>query len=162
MKSSSYHSVSFYLSSINSFKSGKVVIVLSGRYAGRKAVVIRASDEGNANKRFGHCLVAGLDRAPRKIVKAMSKKKQEKRSKVKPFLKLLNYNHIMPTRYSVDFDMKKEVTGDVPTDKGEKSKWRKEQQSKLKALFEDKYINQSTVKDRKASGAAYFFQKLRF
>ena len=119
-----------------------MVIVLSGRYAGRKAGVIRASDEGNANKRFGHCLVAGLDRAPRKIVKAMSKKKQEKRSKVKPFLKLLNYNHIMPTRYSVDFDMKKEVTGDVPTDKGEKSKWRKEQQSKLKALFEDKYINQ--------------------
>ena len=52
--------------------------------------------------------------------------------------------------------------GDVPTDKGEKTKWRKDQQAKLKTLFEDKYINQTSVKDRKASGAAYFFQKLRF
>jgi hypothetical protein len=28
-----------------------------------------------------------------------------KRSKVKPFLKLVNYSHVMPTRYSVDAAM---------------------------------------------------------
>jgi large subunit ribosomal protein L27e len=43
-------------------------------------------------------IVAGIDRYPRKIVKAMGKKKVEKRSKVKPFLKTVNFNHIMPTR----------------------------------------------------------------
>jgi hypothetical protein len=39
-----------------SIKHGKVVIMLSGRYAGRKAVVVKASDEGNESKKFGHAL----------------------------------------------------------------------------------------------------------
>jgi len=39
----------------------------------------------------------------------MKASKVEKRSKVKPFLKLVNFNHIMPTRYSVDFDLKKQI-----------------------------------------------------
>lgn len=46
------HSILFFCS----FKSGKVVIVLSGRYAGRKAVVVRASDEGNKAHKFGHAV----------------------------------------------------------------------------------------------------------
>lgn len=29
----------------------------------------------------------------------MGKKKVAKRSKVKPFIKVINYNHMMPTRY---------------------------------------------------------------
>lgn len=38
----------------------------------------------------------------------MSQKKIERRSKVKAFVKTVNYNHIMPTRYTVaaDFDLK--------------------------------------------------------
>ena len=39
-----------------SFKSGKVVIMLAGRFAGRKAVVVKATEEGNGDKRFGHCV----------------------------------------------------------------------------------------------------------
>jgi len=41
----------------------------------------------------------------------MSQKKIERRSKVKPFVKTVNYNHIMPTRYMVatDFDLKSVV-----------------------------------------------------
>ena len=37
-----------------------------------------------------HALVAGIDRYPRKVTKKMSKKKIQKRSKVKPFLKVSN------------------------------------------------------------------------
>ena len=37
----------------NSIKNGKVVVVLAGRYAGRKAVVVKANEEGGA-KKFGH------------------------------------------------------------------------------------------------------------
>ena len=44
-------------------------------------------------------LVAGIDRYPRKVVKAMSKKKIEKRTKIKPFIKAVNFNHLMPTRF---------------------------------------------------------------
>lgn len=32
------------------------MIVLSGRYAGKKAVVVRAHDEGNDKKKFGHAV----------------------------------------------------------------------------------------------------------
>lgn len=42
--------------------------------------------------------VAGIDRYPRKVVRAMGKKKLEKRNKIKPFVKVINFNHIMPTR----------------------------------------------------------------
>ena len=45
--------------------------------------------------------VAGIDRYPRKVVKAMGKKKVEKRSKIKPFLKTCNFNHMMPTRFVI-------------------------------------------------------------
>ena len=37
---------------------------------------------------LSHALVAGIDRYPRKVTKKMSKKKIQKRSKVKPFLKV--------------------------------------------------------------------------
>jgi len=37
----------------------------------------------------------------------MSKRKILKRSRVKPFLKYANMQHLMPTRYVVDIDVKK-------------------------------------------------------
>ena len=65
-----------------------VVLVLSGRYAGRKAVIIKPNDEGTSDKPFGHALIAGVDQYPRKVTKRMGKKKVCKRSKIKPFLKV--------------------------------------------------------------------------
>merc|ERR1712038_1130953 len=88
-------------------KTGKVVLVLSGRYAGRKAVIVKPNDEGTADKPFGHALLAGIDRYPRKVTKRMAKKKVKQRSKIKPFLKVINFNHLMPTRYTVDISFDK-------------------------------------------------------
>jgi large subunit ribosomal protein L27e len=56
-------------------KPGKVVVVLSGRYAGKKAIVVKQFDEGTKGREFPHALVAGLDRAPMPVTKAMSKAK---------------------------------------------------------------------------------------
>ncbi|CAM9630493.1 unnamed protein product [Choristocarpus tenellus] len=81
-----------------SIKSGKVVVLLAGRYAGRKAIVVKAFDEGSEDRKFGHAVVAGIDRYPRKVTKSMSKAKIAKRTKMKPFIKFVNVNHIMPTR----------------------------------------------------------------
>lgn len=77
-------------------KSGKVVIVLSGRYAGRKAVVVKTFDDGTSEKQFGHALVAGIDRYPRKVTKKLGKAKLKKKSKIKPFLKvnILNQSNV--------------------------------------------------------------------
>nr|ACO14886.1 60S ribosomal protein L27 [Caligus clemensi] len=131
-------------------KSGKVVVVLSGRYAGRKAVIVRPTDEGNGEKPFGHALVAGVDRYPRKVTKRMSKKKVEQRSKIKPFLKVLNYNHMMPTRYVVDIKFEKDaINKEVLKDPMKKKKAKQI----VRNDFEDKY---------KGGSNKWFFQKLRF
>mmetsp|Transcript_40903 Transcript_40903/g.81332 ORF Transcript_40903/g.81332 Transcript_40903/m.81332 type:complete len:143 (+) Transcript_40903:51-479(+) len=139
------------------FKNGKVVIVLNGRFAGRKAVVVKASDDGNDTKKFGHALVAGIDRYPRKVVRAMGKAKLEKRCKIKPFVKVLNFNHMMPTRYSVDIDLKK-VVDENSIAQATINDTRKT----VKKMFEEKYKTQSAKTDKKSTGVSYFFNKLRF
>merc|ERR1711881_725136 len=88
-------------------KSGKVVLVLSGRYAGRKAIIVKSYDDGTGDRQYGHALVIGMERYPRPVIKKMSKKKVERRSKIKPFIRVVNYNHLMPTRYSVDINFTK-------------------------------------------------------
>merc|ERR1739848_706870 len=90
-------------------KSGRVVILTSGKYAGKKAVVVKETNEGTQDRQYGHALVAGIDRYPRKVTASMGKKKIAKRNKIKPFVKVINYNHIMPTRYSIDIPINKEI-----------------------------------------------------
>ncbi|EJK63150.1 hypothetical protein THAOC_16211 [Thalassiosira oceanica] len=142
-------------------KSGKVVIILAGRYAGKKAVVVKNIEDGNGDdKRFSHCLVAGIARGPRKVTRGMSKKKVEKRSKtMKPFVKYINVRHVFPTRYQVDMDLKKAVDEADLVDSDKKIEVKKN----LKKIFEDRYLNQKQVtSEKKAAGSSYFFQKLRF
>eukprot|EP00350_Pseudokeronopsis_sp_OXSARD2_P008362 CAMPEP_0170560430 /NCGR_PEP_ID=MMETSP0211-20121228/48847_1 /TAXON_ID=311385 /ORGANISM="Pseudokeronopsis sp., Strain OXSARD2" /LENGTH=80 /DNA_ID=CAMNT_0010874599 /DNA_START=78 /DNA_END=320 /DNA_ORIENTATION=+ len=80
----------------------------------------------------------------------MNKKKVARRSKIKPFVKLVNYNHLMPTRYSVDLGIDKAVvTKQSLKDNTKKVAARKEIKSKL----ESKY---------KAGEFKWFFSKLRF
>ena len=49
-----------------SLKSGKVVVVLNGRFAGRKAVVVNTNDRGSGSRKFGHVLGACCAAAPRR------------------------------------------------------------------------------------------------
>merc|ERR1712137_570714 len=85
-------------------KSGKVVILLTGRYAGHKGVVVETYDEGTEKRKYPHALVVGVDRYPLPVTRAMGRRRIAKRSRVKPFVKAVNYKHLMPTRYS--FEMK--------------------------------------------------------
>uniref|UniRef100_A0A673T237 Large ribosomal subunit protein eL27 n=1 Tax=Suricata suricatta TaxID=37032 RepID=A0A673T237_SURSU len=87
----------------------KVVLVLAGRYSGHKAVIMKNIDDGTSDRPYSHALVAGIDRYPRKVTAAMGKKKIAKRSKIKSFVKVYNYNHLMPTRYSMDIPLDKTV-----------------------------------------------------
>uniref|UniRef100_A0AAQ4QGA4 Large ribosomal subunit protein eL27 n=1 Tax=Gasterosteus aculeatus aculeatus TaxID=481459 RepID=A0AAQ4QGA4_GASAC len=118
-------------------KPGKVVMVLAGRYAGRKAVIVKNIDDGTADRPYSHALVAGIDRYPRKVITTMSKKKIAKRSKIKVFVKVFNYNHLMPTRYSVDIPLDKTVVNkDVFRDPALKRKARLE----TKIKFEERWV----------------------
>lgn len=56
-------------------KPGKVVLVLNGRYAGKKAVIIKQMDDG---KPYSQALVAGIARYPRKVHRINNQPKQNK------------------------------------------------------------------------------------
>lgn len=79
-------------------KAGKVVLVLNGRHAGKKAVIVKNYDDGSSDKQYGHALVVGIARYPLRVFKGMNEKKIAKRSRIKTFVKVYNYNHLMPTR----------------------------------------------------------------
>merc|ERR1711976_358750 len=116
-------------------KPSKVVIMLTGRYAGKKAVIVKNFDDGTNARPYGHALVCGLSKEPRKVIKKSSLKKQAKRSSVKTFVKMVNYNHIMPTRYTLDVDLKSVVTTDVADNSTKRTEARKE----AKKLMEEKF-----------------------
>ncbi|KAF0032975.1 hypothetical protein F2P81_015265 [Scophthalmus maximus] len=120
-------------------KPGKVVMVLAGRYAGRKAVIVKNIDDGTTDRPYSHALVAGIDRYPRKVTTTMGKKKIAKRSKIKAFVKVFNYNHLMPTRYSVDIPLDKTVVNkDVFRDPALKRKARREAKIKFEESVKKK------------------------
>ncbi|XP_068924752.1 large ribosomal subunit protein eL27-like [Petaurus breviceps papuanus] len=130
-------------------KPGKVVLVLVRQYSRRKAVIIRNIGEGTSDRPYSRPLVAGINCYPRKVTAAMGKK-IAKRSKIKSFMKVYNYKHLMPNRYSVDIPLDKTVVNkDVFCDPALKRKARRE----AKVKFEERY---KTGKNK------WFFQKLQF
>lgn len=153
-------------------RAGKVVVVLSGRFAGKKAIIVKSFDEGHGDRKFGHCIVAGLERGPKKVTKSMSEKKIKQRSHaLKPFVRFINNNHILPTRYQVDFDLKKvtvpgskegeqlNVDESVLKDKSQRDLVRKG----VKKLLKDGFDQFEAKKDGKGKvGEHYFYSRLRF
>lgn len=48
-------------------KPNKVVVLLQGRYAGRKAVIVKNFDDGTKERPYGHAIVCGIAKYPRKV-----------------------------------------------------------------------------------------------
>merc|ERR1712007_203242 len=131
-------------------KSGRVVILTAGRYAGKKAVVVKETNDGSGERMYGHALVAGIDRYPRKVTKSMGKKKIAKRNKMKPFIKVVNFSHLLATRYSVDMPINKET---VNKESLKDATTKRKARAHVKTVMEDRY---------KTGKNPWFFQKLRF
>lgn len=83
------------------FKQGQVVVLTSGKHAGKKGIVVINYCEGTKTRKFAHCLIAGIARYPRKITKNMSEKKISRRIKQKSFVQYVNHNQLILTRYVV-------------------------------------------------------------
>jgi hypothetical protein len=66
----------------------------------------------------------------------MSKGRQAKRSKVKPFIKVVNYNHIMPTRYTLELEGLK---GAVTNDTFKEVSQREDAKKNIKKALEERY-----------------------
>jgi large subunit ribosomal protein L27e len=81
----------------------------------------------------------------------MGAKRVKQRSRVKPFIKIVNYNHLMPTRYTLELEGLK--GGVVVHDTFKEVSARKEARKTVKKVLEEKY---SAGKNR------WFFTPLRF
>jgi large subunit ribosomal protein L27e len=138
----------------------QVVIVLQGRQAGKKAVVIKQLDDGTKERPYPHALIAGVERYPKKVTKRMGSKKLAKRNKVKPFIKVrfprlsldclstltyrcyyeqaVNYSHLFPTRYAFELESLK---GSVTADTFREPSQREDSKKQIKKLLEERYIS---------------------
>lgn len=101
------------------YKPGKVVVVLNGRYAGHKGIIVRSNYESIKDRKYPHCLVVGLSKGPRKATKRNlakikeqirkfdSKNDADKVASLKSFgvfIKTYNMSHLLATRYTVKED----------------------------------------------------------
>ncbi|KAL8429517.1 hypothetical protein Efla_007157 [Eimeria flavescens] len=135
-------------------------MVLNGRMAGKKGVVVSTS-EGTKERHFCYCLVAGIEKAPLRVSKRMSTTKVQKRMRPKAFIRYVNVRHLMPTRYTVsnDFDIK----ALVPDAALEDSSTRKAAKKALANVFYEKFMNPINEKAGKVSKDVLFLRKkLRF
>lgn len=136
--------------------------MLSGRHAGKKALVVKCYEEGNKNRKFANALVVGLARNPRTVGRRTSKKQFARRTSIKPFVKFVNFNHLMPTRYVVgdqDFKDLKDIKDESVT-AGEK---RTELTKSLRKALSDKYRALPDPKSGdKANSLRFLYRKLRF
>ncbi|XP_073136217.1 large ribosomal subunit protein eL27x-like [Henckelia pumila] len=98
-------------------------------------MILKNYDDGTRDRAYGHCLVAGISKYPGKVIRKDSAKKQAKKSRVKAFVKLVNYNHMMPTRYNLDVDLKDVVTSKTLVLRDKKVAACKE----IKSRFEERF-----------------------
>jgi large subunit ribosomal protein L27e len=102
------------------YKPGKVVVVLNGRYAGRKGIIVKSNYDSGRDRKYPHCMVVGLSKGPRKPTKKNLAKLQERIKKLEAskdsneklntlktfgvFIKTYNMTHLLATRYQVKED----------------------------------------------------------
>merc|ERR1712098_760645 len=141
-------------------KDGKIVVLLQGRYAGKKAVILKSNDDGGKERPYGNCVVTGVAKAPLPITRSMCKptpkmkKLVQRRSRVKTFVKFVNYTHVMPTRYSVENTMVKNLKGALTTDTFTDPTAKKKFLKSAREVFQNKY--------KERDGQRWLFEKLRF
>ena len=148
------------------YKPGKIVVVLNGRFAGRKGIIVKSNYESVKDRKYPHCLVVGLSHGPRKptkknIAKLQAKIKQlesqentvDRIKKLKSFgvfIKNYNMSHLLATRYTlkdelgiaksvakIDELVKKVKEDKIEIDNKEKSK--KEEDAKALEALKSKY-----------------------
>ncbi|PWY76305.1 hypothetical protein BO70DRAFT_363893 [Aspergillus heteromorphus CBS 117.55] len=131
-------------------KVGRVAIITRGRYAGKKVVIVQPFETGSKAHPFPYAIVAGIERYPLKVTRRMGQKTVEKRSRIKPFIKVVNFNHLMPTRYTLELEGLK---GAVTAETFKEVSQREDAKKTVKKALEDRY---TSGKNR------WFFTPLRF
>jgi large subunit ribosomal protein L27e len=148
------------------YKPGKIVVVLNGRFAGRKGIIVKSNYESVKDRKYPHCMVVGLSHGPRKPTRKNIAKLQAKINKLESqentvdrikqlksfgvFIKNYNMSHLLATRYTlkdelgiaksvakIDELVKKVKEDKIEIDNKEKSK--KEENAKELENLKSKY-----------------------
>lgn len=121
---------------------GRFVILLHGRHAGKKAVVLSAFPEPTEIRKYPHAIVLGVEKAPKPLTKDMTQEQMVKRTQVKCFIKIVNFNHLLLTRHVLkeeDFWTKIKINTLIPAmDDAAQKKANLEEVSKI---LRQKYLN---------------------
>merc|ERR1712094_3198 len=132
----------------------------AGSIAGKKAVILKTMDDNTKERPYGHCVVVGVAKTPLPITRAMCKptpkmkKLVKKRSTIKPFVKMVNFTHLMPTRYSVESAAVKQLKTGLSADTFSESSVKKKFLKTAQSVFEQRY--------QEHDGNKWLFEKLRF
>lgn len=104
-------------------------------------------------------LVAGIARHVPQVKRTDSKKKFIKKTSVKPFVKYVNQNHVLPTRFLVnEFDLK-----DIKDDNLKTKESRLALRKTLRESFSNALRNLPNPKENDRAGhTKFFFSRLRF
>lgn len=103
-----------------------------------QVVIVQPVDAGSKSHPFSYAIVAGIERYPLKVTRGMGKKLVDRRSRIKPFIKVVNYNHLMPTRYTLELEGLK---GTVTNDTFKEVSQREDAKKTIKKALEDRYTS---------------------
>jgi large subunit ribosomal protein L27e len=103
-----------------------------------QVVIVQPQDTGSKAHPFPYAIVAGIERYPLKVTRRMGKKLVDRRSRIKPFIKVVNYNHLMPTRYTLELEGLKGV---VSQDTFKEVSQREDAKKTIKKALEDRYTS---------------------
>jgi large subunit ribosomal protein L27e len=88
----------------NLVSPGRFVIILNGRHAGKKALVLTAYKQPTEDRKYPHAVVLGIEKPPKKLTQDMPQEALVKRTQIKCFVKTVNFNHVLLTRHVLKDD----------------------------------------------------------
>jgi large subunit ribosomal protein L27e len=134
--------MAFRMAALPLIDRGRFVILLNGRHAGRKAIVLSASLEHTDARKYPHALVLGIEKYPKKLSKSMPQEALVKRTQVRCFIKTVNFNHFLLTRHVLkDEDFWTKVKVPVVVDALADAAQKKTMLDELSAVLRQKYLN---------------------
>eukprot|EP01084_Bolivina_argentea_P146940 257172_1 len=113
---------------------GRVVLILQGRFAGCKAVILE-NKEASRKHKFSHCIVAGISKTPRRVSRDMNKTQIRNKSSMHTFVKVVNQIHLMPTRYKMELSLGDISVKSLNPKDGKRKKLRQDVRRKFRRMY---------------------------
>ena len=143
-----------FLVTMSLIQPGRFVVMLQGRHAGKKALVLAAYPEATGDRKFPYAVVMGIESYPKKVTKEMTQEQLVKKTQVKLFVKAVNFNHIMLTRHTLkEDDLFKKISVEKVVASLKDAPAKKQVLTEAAVVLRQKYLNNKM---------SWFFKPLKF